>query len=89
MNSLINNFINQNKTTTEMEVLVFSTSIRNDRDVGIISEELNHLSGILDWSVDLEDWEKVLRVEGINLCSSDIKKCLLEHGIIACKMPTD
>ncbi len=77
------------KSSLQKEVIVLSTSIRDKRDVEVISEILDNMSGIQDWSVDLEDWEKVLRVEGINLNSSDIKRCLLEKSILAFPMHVD
>ena len=77
------------KSTLNMAILVFSTSIRDKDDVELISETLDNLAGIHDWSVDLDDWEKVLRIEGINLNSSVIRKQLLQKGVLIREMATE
>lgn len=63
------------------EVLVFSTSIQNKEDVDYIRDIFDNLAGILSWSVDMEDWEKVLRVESIGLQSSFIVEILKSKGV--------
>lgn len=50
-------------TCNKMEVLVFRTSLENLKQVQMISSILKNHPLILRWSVDLEDWERVLRIE--------------------------
>ncbi|MAW96939.1 MAG: hypothetical protein CMF36_05875 [Leeuwenhoekiella sp.] len=49
-----------------MEILVFRTSIRTQKDIKAIARILNPHNQILTWSVDLEDWEHILRIEVVS-----------------------
>lgn len=42
--------------------LVFKTSFQTKEDIRSISNVLDNHSEILCWSLDLENWEKVLRI---------------------------
>lgn len=53
--------------TEEMDCLVFRTNLSDKTEVECISESLDSISGITEWSVDLEDWERVLRVVGTSI----------------------
>lgn len=61
-------------------IFVFSTSLNTDTDVKGISPVLNRCSKIKVWSVDLEDTDKVLRVECRGLSASDIIRMLNANG---------
>lgn len=61
-------------------IFVFSTSLNTDTDVESISPVLNRCSKIKVWSVDLEDTDKVLRVECCGLSASDIIRMLNVNG---------
>lgn len=74
-------------STIEMECMVFSTSIRDKSDVEIVSELLDELPGMVDWSVDLDDWENVLRIECVGISADKIKKYLREKGIYIKELP--
>lgn len=50
-------------TAIETNLMIFKTSIRNELDLKIASTFLNNTHYIKRWSVDLDDWEKVLKVE--------------------------
>ncbi|MEX0662372.1 MAG: hypothetical protein WEA58_02695 [Balneolaceae bacterium] len=71
-----------------VQCLVFRTSLQNQKEVENISTVLDDLPGISDWYVDLEDWEKVLRIECKGLSADKIIKTLFIEGIIAEAMPT-
>lgn len=45
-----------------MKVLVFRTSLKTEDDINRIKPILESFTKILEWSVDLEDWESVLRI---------------------------
>lgn len=53
-------------------------------DVNQIEDRLNNFPGILDWSVDLEDREKVLRIEckdiSVREITSILRKEMGFHG---------
>ncbi len=57
-----------------MLILVFKTSLNNSEEVRMISSMLNGHSEVLNWSVDLDDREKVLRIE--------VRDRSLEHEIV-------
>ena len=46
-----------------MNILVFKTNIEDSRQVKYLSPHLKALDGIIKWNVDLNDCDKVLRVE--------------------------
>lgn len=74
--------------TSGIDCLVFSTSIQDEKDLESAASVFNKISGIKDWSVDLDNWESVLRIEGINLQPSIIKKCCLrrESSFVKCHL---
>ena len=51
------------RTDTEIEILVFKTNIDTLQDVELVSDALQSCSDIISWSIDLEDIDKVLRIE--------------------------
>lgn len=71
----------------EITCLVFSTSLQSEEDVEGISDLMNRLPGILEWSVDLDDWEKVLRIECKEISSEQIIRALTDKGVSVEVMP--
>jgi hypothetical protein len=64
-----------------MKVLVFQTNIDTQHSVEVISPLFNNHKGIIDWSVDTEDIDKVLRVESTeHLNESDIINLMIGQG---------
>ena len=51
-----------------MEVLVFKTNLRYKKQVNELTPHMNNLQGVLRWNVDLDDSDKILRVEANELC---------------------
>ncbi len=47
----------------EEQILIFRTSVRNARDIKHIAALFTLCPQIYKWNVDIEDWEKVLRIE--------------------------
>ncbi len=74
-------------TDTETQCLVFRTSLQEKTDVVQITDTMNSIPGILNWSVDLEDWEKVLRVEVIGIQAREIISRLRSHNVVIREMP--
>lgn len=63
-------------------ILVFRTSASTINDVERIGTILNECSQILTWSIDLDDWEKILRIEcSENLKATDISVMLKDVDI--------
>ncbi|WP_339734697.1 hypothetical protein [uncultured Sunxiuqinia sp.] len=48
---------------SKLEVLVFRTNINNQLKVDLIIDLLSKTEGVHSIHVDLEDWEKILRIE--------------------------
>lgn len=74
-------------TDTETQCLVFRTSLQDKTDVERITDTMNSIPGIQTWSVDLEDWEKVLRVEGTGIQAREIISRLRFHNVAIREMP--
>lgn len=68
------------------ECFVFRTSLIDKRDVEQISDVMNAHPDIEDWSVDIENWEKVLRVESSGVGANDIKLMLRSRGFYCTEM---
>lgn len=56
----------------ETEILIFRSSVTNKRDMKRIGRLFDEYPQINRWNVDLEDWEKILRIECNELKASDI-----------------
>lgn len=72
-----------------IQCLVFRTSLHNRKAVDNISEILDNIPGILDWHVDLDDWENVLRIEGENINAETIINILSEKEVFLEEMPVE
>lgn len=68
-------------TDQKSDCLVFRTDLQDEKAVARISEILDSLEGITEWCVDLEDWEKVLRVVGKGICSEYILETLRAEDV--------
>lgn len=49
-----------------MELLIFKTDIKTKKKMNIIQPVFNQVSLIRDWTIDIEDIDNVLRIEGEN-----------------------
>ena len=61
-------------------ILIFFTDILNEAYKGIATTLLNNLEGMTRWSIDLEDIDKVLRVEATRDISTEIVVILTQSG---------
>jgi len=69
----------QNKIT---QVFVFKTDIKSLNILDKVSPVLNNQHSIFQWSVDLEDIDKVLRIEANEILEEDkVIKKLSEKGV--------
>ena len=67
----------------EGQILIFRTSIRNARDIKHIAALFTLCPQIYKWNVDMEDWEKVLRIECQDITPTEISKALRAINIYA------
>jgi hypothetical protein len=63
-----------------MEVLVFKTNLRYKKQVSAVASCLNTIDGIQKWNVDLQDRDKILRIEARDLSPQVIEHTLLLAG---------
>lgn len=59
-----------------MDILVFRTGVESADHIENIAPFLNSISGIYKWSFDLDDHEKILRVEAAGISPRSIEKTL-------------
>lgn len=67
-----------NNTLLKREISIFRTSVNSKCDIKNLKPLLNHLIGIGNWNFDLEDSEKILRINNFpnmnNFIAKEIKK---------------
>jgi hypothetical protein len=63
-----------------MEILVFKTDIIDRRQISSVELQLNQISGIIRWNVDLHDCDSILRVVSDNISPRLIEQQMLEAG---------
>ena len=86
---LLTNKMKENiNSITEIDCLVFSTSVQDQQDLESVASVFDCISNITDWSIDLENWENVLRVEGVNIDPPVLTKKLRKKGIFIRRMYT-
>ncbi|MDT0553904.1 hypothetical protein [Urechidicola vernalis] len=49
-----------------MELLIFKTDIKSKKKIKKVKKLFNTNIEILDWGIDLEDVDNVLRIEGVD-----------------------
>ena len=54
------------------QILIFTTSVSNKKQIKHIKTLLQNSFKIFDISVDFDDWEKILRVECSDVSESEI-----------------
>ena len=60
------------------QIFIFRTSIKNKQDIKRIQYPTIH-----KWNVDLEDWEKILRIECLEITPIDVLNALQTINIYA------
>ena len=64
-----------------MDVLVFSTSVKEQRQVSRVTTLLIKVTSIAKWNFDLEDCDNILRIEADGLSPRYIERLLQNAGI--------
>ncbi len=70
-----------------MEILVFRTGVESTEHVENIAPHLNSINGIHKWSFDLDDHEKILRIEAAGISPRSIEKTLLGMNYYCKELP--
>ena len=70
----------------ETEISIFRTSAVNGQDIKRIKKLFKGYSQINAWNVDLEDWEKILRIECQDMKASDVIDGLKSIKIYAAEL---
>jgi copper chaperone len=63
-----------------MEVLVFKTNLRFKKQINAVTPHINTLQGIARWNVDLDDTDKILRIESVDLSPRSVEATLQQAG---------
>jgi hypothetical protein len=63
-----------------MEILVFKTDIHNHTEIEAIASIIGILPTVSRWNVDLQDVDKILRVESREACARNIEEVLQKAG---------
>jgi hypothetical protein len=72
-----------------MKLLIFRTDIKTKKKVKIIKPLFNNHSGIINWSIDLEDIDNVLRIEAVeNFNETEVINLINMRGFY-CDVLTD
>ncbi len=63
-----------------MEILVFKTNLTSVKSVNLLKPHLNETEGIIQWNVDLQDRDKVLRIKTESISSQQIVNLVSTRG---------
>jgi len=67
-------------------ILIFKTNIKTNQDVKRVQKVLGHIPAIQRWTIDLDDWEKVMKVTSDRLSYSDIESIIGSLGYTCCEL---
>jgi hypothetical protein len=63
-----------------MEIIVFKTNIRRKKQVELLNQYMQNISGIVQWNVDLWDKDKILRVVSNSASPRSVEQHLRRAG---------
>lgn len=78
---------NKLKFYNDMEILVFRTGVADHKQLQNIAPKLNSLRGVHKWSFDLDDHEKILRIEAVGISPGEIENTLLSANYFCEELP--
>ncbi|MBO6763107.1 MAG: hypothetical protein JJ909_19295, partial [Roseivirga sp.] len=65
-----------------LKLLIFKTNIANESRIKKVNALLAYNPGLLDWSIDMEDRDKVLRIEAEDqVDESDVMEIVNSWGV--------
>ena len=68
------------RSQKNVQVLILKSNIRTKKDVEIVNQVFSKIDAIRRWTIDLDDWERVLKVESFILSSQNIAVILERFG---------
>ena len=71
----------------EKEILVFKTDLESEERLEAVKPFLDTHPGILRWTVDRHDIDKVLRIESENVSAGDVIGLLQQGGFLCEELP--
>ena len=63
-----------------MEILIFKTDVSSKKKVSMIAPLLTSFPAIRGWNFDLDDCDKILRIEASGLNPTSVERLLLKAG---------
>ncbi len=69
-----------------MDILIFRTSVNKSKQLKTVGKLFNHCSQIVKWNIDMEDWEKVLRIESNCITPQEVIQMLRNVNVFASEM---
>jgi hypothetical protein len=73
-------------TVNLTKIIVFKTNINTETDKLRVKDALGENTFIEDWSVDLEDVDKVLRVVSEHLTVAEITELINQSGFVCLEL---
>jgi copper chaperone len=70
-----------------MEVLVFKTNVKYKKEVSKVADRLSRFNDINRWNFDLQDSDRILRIEAAHLSPKLIETTLQEAGYFCEELP--
>lgn len=68
------------KAKNDLNVLILKSNIKTKKDVEKVNQVFSQIKHIRRWTVDLDDWERVLKVESQILTCENISVILQKFG---------
>ena len=69
-----------------MDIFIFSTNVESAEEVNLVNDLLSAIHSIKTWNFDLEDCDKILRVESEHISPRAIEKLLQTSGFACCEL---
>ncbi len=67
-------------TTSIIEILVFKTNVTSKKKVSMVAQLLTSFPSIRNWNFDLQDRDKVLRIEAAGISPDLVETLLITAG---------
>jgi hypothetical protein len=65
-----------------MDIIVFKTNIKRKKQVALLNQYLENISGIVKWNVDLWDKDKILRIVSNSVSPRSVEERLRSAGYV-------
>ncbi|MDB5121332.1 MAG: hypothetical protein JWN56_2550 [Sphingobacteriales bacterium] len=78
--SSVNDVFSKSISEKRVYIMVFKTNIQYKKDVKVVSLPLNQSALINSWNIDLDDCDKILRIESHTLDSEAVISIIQKAG---------